>query len=105
MLHFVISLGIFQWRFFISQWATTKWTEDMEALAREKYVPMVMALGAECVDVVRTGDLSFLVITKHTDAKTAEAAQTKIDAILNEAADEPPMTMSNVERGSAFASG
>lgn len=91
--------------FSISHWNTTEWTDDMEALARDKYVPMVMALGAQSVDMVRTGDLSFVVVTKYADAATAEAAQAKIDAIRDEAADELPMTMASVERGSTFASG
>ncbi len=47
----------------------------MEALAREKYVPMVKALGAESVDMLRTGDLTFLVVTKSADAADGEAAQ------------------------------
>lgn len=91
--------------FSVSHWKTTEWTEDMEALARDKYVPMVMALGAESVNMVRTGDLSFIVITKYADAATAEAAQAKIDAVRDEAASELPMSMSSVERGSTFASG
>lgn len=91
--------------FSVSHWNATEWTDDMEALARDKYVPMVMALGAECVDMVRTGDLSFVVITKYADEATASAAQAKIDAIRAEAADELPMTMSGVERGATFASG
>lgn len=91
--------------FSVSHWNTTDWTDDMEALARDKYVPMVMALGAQSVDMVRTGDLNFIVITKYADEAAANAAQAKIDAIRAEAAGELPMTMSGVERGSAFASG
>lgn len=91
--------------FSVSHWNTTEWTDDMEALARDKYVPMVMALGAQSVDMVRTGDLEFLVVTKYADAATAEAAQSKIDAIRDQAAGELPMSMGSVARGSTFASG
>ena len=91
--------------FSVSHWNTTDWTDDMEALARDKYVPMVMALGAESVDMVRTGDLSFVVITKYADEATADAAQAKIEAIRAEAADELPMTIASVTRGATFASG
>ena len=91
--------------FSVSHWDTTDWTEEMEALARDKYVPMVMALGAESVDMVRTGDLSFIVVTKYADDATASAAQAKIDAIRDEAADELPMKMTSVSRGATFASG
>lgn len=89
----------------VSHWDTTDWTDDMEALARDKYVPMVMAMGAQSVDMIRTGDLSCVVVTKYADASAAEAAQARIDAIRNEAAEELPMKMSSVERGSTFASG
>jgi hypothetical protein len=49
--------------------------------------------------------LSFIVVTKYSDASVAEAAQARIDAIRDQAADELPMKMSGVERGSTFASG
>ncbi len=38
----------------VSHWDTTDGTDQMEALARDKYVPMVKALGAESVDMVRS---------------------------------------------------
>jgi hypothetical protein len=91
--------------FSVSHWNTKEWTDDMEALARDKYVPMIMALGAQSVDMMRTDDLNFVVVTKYADAATAEAAQAKIDAIRDQAAGEMPMTMASVERGSTFASG
>jgi hypothetical protein len=77
----------------------------MEALARDKYVPLVMDLGAESVDMVRTGDLDFVVITKYADEAAAEAAQARIEEIRSEAAEELPMKMSSLDRGSTFASG
>lgn len=91
--------------FSVSHWEATDWTNEMEALARDKYVPMVMALGAQSVDMVRTGDLSFLVVTKYADEGTAESAQARIDAIRDEAAEELPMQMTGVHRGATFASG
>ncbi len=89
----------------ISHWDTTDWNDDMEALARDKYVPMVKALGAESVNMIRTGELSFVVVTAYADAAAGEAAQTRIDAIRDEAAAELPMKMSSVHRGSTFANG
>ncbi len=89
----------------VSHWDTTDWTDEMEALARDKYVPMVKALGAESVDMVRTGDLSFLVVTKYADATSGEAAQARIDEIRDRATEELPMKMSSVHRGSTFATG
>jgi len=89
----------------VSHWDTTEWNDDLESIARDKYVPMVMALGAKSVDMIRTGDLSFVVITKYADASAGEAAQARVDAIREQATEELPMKMSNVERGSTFASG
>ncbi len=91
--------------FSVSHWSATDWTAEMEALARDKYVPMVMALGAQSVDMVRTGDLSFLVVTKYADEAAADSAQARIDAIREEAAGELPMKMSSVHRGPTFANG
>ncbi|MEO9573891.1 MAG: hypothetical protein ABJ263_14335 [Tateyamaria sp.] len=89
----------------VSHWAATEWTDEMEALARDKYVPMVKALGAQSVDMIRTGDLSFVVVTKYADAAAGQAAQSRIDEIRDQAAEELPMKMTSVERGSSFASG
>jgi hypothetical protein len=77
----------------------------MEALARDKYVPMVKGLGAESVDMVRTGDLSFLIVTKYANAAAGEAAQTRINEIRDQATQDLPMKMSSGHRGSTFASG
>ncbi|QXT39241.1 hypothetical protein [Gymnodinialimonas ceratoperidinii] len=89
----------------VSHWETTDWTDEMEALARDKYVPLVKGLGAESVNMVRTGDRTFIVVTKYADQAAGEAAQARIDEIRTEAAEELPMKMSSVERGSTFASG
>ncbi len=91
--------------FSVSHWDTSDWTDELEALGRDKYVPMIKALGAESVDMVRTGESGFVVITKYADAAAGEAAQARIDEIREQATAELPMTMSSVHRGSAFASG
>lgn len=91
--------------FSISHWDTTEWTDAMETIGRDKYVPLVMALGAQSVDMVKTGDQTFVVITKYADAAAGEAAQKRIDEIRDEAATELPMKMASVHRGTTFASG
>ena len=87
----------------MSNWTTTEWNDEMEALARDKYVPMVMAVGASSVQMIRTGDNSFTVVTLYADEATAMAAQEKIAAIRSEAADELPMTMQEKSGGGVFA--
>ena len=44
----------------------------MEALAREKYVPLVMSMGASSVKMVQTGELSFAVITTYDSEETGQ---------------------------------
>jgi hypothetical protein len=89
----------------ISNWSVTKWTDEMEALARDKFVPMIMSSGASKVQMVRTGDLSFSVVTEYADAAAAEKAQAKIADIRSQAATDLPMTMANVSAGAVFANG
>jgi hypothetical protein len=89
----------------ISLWDVTDWTDAHEALAREKFVPMIMSVGADRVQMVRTGDKSFCVITEYVDAQTAEKAQKRIAEIRGHAAEELPMTMASASAGSVFAHG
>ena len=89
----------------ISNWMTTEWNEELEAVARDKFVPLIMAVGATRVQMIRTGDLSFMVVTEYADEATANAAQSKIAGIRAQAADELPMSMSAAAAGSVFASG
>ena len=87
----------------ISNWVTTEWNDEMEALARDKYVALIKAVGASGAQMVRTGDKSFSVITHYADEATAMAAQEKIAAIRSEAAEEMPMTMQSTSGGGVFA--
>lgn len=87
----------------MSNWTTTEWNDDLEAIARDKYVPMIMAMGADAVKMVRTGDNSFTVMTHYKDEATATAAQEKIAALRAQAADELPMSMDASSAGPVFA--
>jgi len=89
----------------VSHWTTTEWTDEMETIAREKFVPLIMSVGANRVRMIRAGDLSFCVVTEYTDAQTAEAAQSKIAEIRSQAANELPMTMADAHGGSIYAQG
>lgn len=89
----------------MSTWTTTGWTDEMENLAREKYVPMIMAVGASSVQMFRTGENSFTVVTSYADEATATSAQEKIAAIRSGAAEELPMSMQDMSGGAVFAAG
>ena len=63
----------------ISNWVTTEWNDELEALARDK--------------------------SHYADEAAAMAAQEKIDAIRAQATEELPMTRSGKAGGAVFASG
>ena len=77
----------------------------MEALAREKYVPLVRAVGAQRVSMVRVADRSFMVVTEYDTEAAAETAQARIAEIRSQAAEELPMKMTAAMGGNVFASG
>ena len=77
----------------ISLWNATEWSDEMEALAREKYVPLVMSIGASSVKMVQTGELSFAVITTYDSEENATIAQQRIAEIRAQATTEIPLKM------------
>ncbi len=89
----------------VTHWTTTEWNDEMEAIARDKFMPLVMSVGATKVQSIRTGDLSFCVVTEYSDAKTAESAQARIAEIRSQAANDLPMTMTSSHAGAVFANG
>ena len=89
----------------VTHWNTTEWNDEMENIARDKFMPLVMSVGATKVQSIRTGDLSFCVVTEYSDAKTAETAQARIAEIRSQAANDLPMTMTSSHAGAVFAHG
>ena len=76
----------------------------MKALTREKYVPLVMSIGASSVKMVQTRELSFALITTYDNEETATAAQKRIAEIRAQAAMEMPMKIESSMQGGVFAS-
>jgi hypothetical protein len=89
----------------VTHWDITEWNDEMEAMARDKFVPLIMSVGASRVQMIRTGDLTFSVVTEYADAAAAEAAQAKIAEIRAQATQELPMTMASSSAGVVFAHG
>ncbi len=89
----------------VSHWTVSEWTDEMEALAREKFVPLIKSAGADRVRMIKTDDLNFCVVTEYANAATAEAAQNRIAEIRTQAANELPMSMDKSHAGSIFAQG
>ena len=87
----------------VSHWTASEMSDEMIQIARDKFVPMIMSVGASGVQMVRTGDLSMMVVTQFTDEATGISAQEKIAEIRSKAAEEFPMTMESSYAGSVMA--
>ena len=70
----------------ISHWEADEWTDEMEAIAKNKSRPMIVAVGISSVDFIRTGDKIMCVVTKYKDEATGIAAISKIAEIRGQAA-------------------
>ena len=87
----------------VSHWTASEMSDEMIQIAQEKFVPMIMSVGASGVQMVRTGDLSMMVVTQFVDEATGMSAQEKIAEIRSKAAEEFPMTMESSYAGSVMA--
>ena len=87
----------------VSHWTASEMSDEMIQIAQDKFVPMIMSVGASGVQMVRTGDLSMMVVTQFADEATGISAQKKIAEIRSKAADEFPMTMESSHAGSVMA--
>ena len=88
----------------ISHWEADDWNDEMEAMARDQFAPLIMKVGAQCVDFIQTGDLTFSVVTKYADEATGIAASQKIAEIRGQAATQLPVRMISDVKGSTFVS-
>ena len=68
--------------FTISNWEAEEWSAEMEAIARDQFAPLVMSCGASCVDFIKTGELTFSVVTRYTDEATATAQLKKLQKFV-----------------------
>ncbi|MDP6969253.1 MAG: hypothetical protein QGG88_09080 [Gammaproteobacteria bacterium] len=89
----------------ISLWEATAWSDEMQAIAKDKFVPMILASGASSVNMIRTSELSFAVVTQYPDEATGMAAQQRIAEIRSQAAEELPMTLQSAVAGTVFVNG
>ncbi|WIY26587.1 hypothetical protein [Parasedimentitalea psychrophila] len=87
----------------LTLWSVGEMSDEMLAIAKEKYVPMIMSIGATGVQMVRTGDLTMCVITQYSDSDAAAAAQEKIAKLRSQASSEFTMTMEGVHAGDVIA--
>ena len=83
----------------VSHWRSTEITDEMIATANQKFIPLIIGVGASGVQMVRTGDLSLCVVTQYPDAETTQSAQTKIAEIREQVASDFLMTMVSAHGG------
>jgi hypothetical protein len=88
----------------ISHWTSGEMSDEMISTATEKFIPLIMSVGASGVQMVRTGELTVCVVTHYSDAATAQAAQAKIAEIREQVAQEFPMTMESAHAGEVIGS-
>ena len=88
----------------ISHWTSDEMSDKMLSTATEKFIPLIMSVGASGVQMVRTGELTICVVTQYSDAAAAQAAQEKIAKIREQVAQEFPMTMQSAHAGEVIGS-
>ena len=54
----------------LSSWTTTEWTDDLEAVARDKFVPLIMGVGATGVPLIRVSNGHIEVALAHYPAQS-----------------------------------
>ena len=87
----------------VSHWTASEMSDEMIQIAQDKFVPMIMSVGASGVQMVRTGDLSMMVVTQFVDEATGMSAQEKIAEIRSKASEEFLMKMESSHAGSVMA--
>lgn len=65
----------------ISHFDIPEVTDEMMEQARQKFMPLILATGADNVQLVCTGDSSVSVVTHFPDEERGKAAMDKIGAV------------------------
>ena len=84
----------------ISHWDVPEVTDEMMEEAKQKFMPLILATGADNVYMVRTSDRSVSVVTHFPNEELGKAAMDKISAVREKAAEHFAMTLNRRSRGS-----
>ena len=71
--------------FRISNWETNEWNKEIEAIAKDKFGPLIMSHGASSVDFIQTSEMTMSVVTKYKNEATATSGMEKISEIRGQA--------------------
>ena len=88
----------------VSHWEAKTWKKEDETKATEKYIPMIMSMGAKSVKMCKTDELKFMVITEWPNRLVAKEAADKIASIREQASEEFDNIMISSHAGETFAS-
>ena len=88
----------------VSHWEAKTWNKEDETKATEKYIPMIMSMGAKSVKMCKTDELKFMVITEWSNGLVAKEAADKIASIREQASEEFDNIMISSHAGETFAS-
>ena len=88
----------------VSHWEADEWTDEMEAIAKDKFGPMIMAVVLVQSILSKPVTKTMCVVTKYKDEATGTAALAKIAEIRGQAASTLPVRMVSDVKGSAFVS-
>jgi len=88
----------------ISHWDVPEVTDELMEEAKQKFMPLILATGADNVYMVRTSDSSVSVVTHFPDEAIGKAAIEKIGAIREKAAEHFGMTLNSAHAGACLSS-
>ena len=72
--------------------------------AKQKFMPLILAIGADNVYMVRTSDSSVSVVTHFPNEDLGKAAMDKISAVREKAAEHFAMTLNSAHAGACLSS-
>ena len=87
----------------ISHWDVPEVTDQMMEEAKQKFMPLILATGADKVYTVRTSDSSVSVVTHFPNEELGKAAMDKISAVREKAAEHFAMTLNSSHAGSCLS--
>ena len=88
----------------ISHWDVPEVTDQMMGEAKQKFMPLILAIGADNVYMVRTSDSSVSVVTHFPNEDLGKAAMDKISAVREKAAEHFAMTLNSAHAGACLSS-
>ena len=88
----------------ISHWDVPNATDEMMDEAKQKFMPMILATGADNVYMVRTSDTTVAVVTHFPDEERGRAAVDRIGAVREKAAEHFGMTLVSAHAGGCLSS-